>query len=216
MSDALREVRLALLEADVHFRVAKEFIARVKDKAMGEEVLRRHSGSANRQNLPRRTYFPSGRGCFALNLANPARSPGRAQRRREDDLVSQTRTVAQDARPAPLLIACDLQRPAAIQQLATLGEQIDVRVFQPKPGEKDVLEVCRQAASWSDQEGGNVEIYDTAGRQEIDEPLVEELRRLRRRSLRRKCCSSAMPPRASKPSVWLNISTMHLDLPESF
>src|SRR4029450_5971099 len=80
---------------------------------------------------------------------------------------------------APLLIACDLQRPAAIQQLATLGQQIGVRVFQPKPGEKDLLEVSRQAAYWCDQEGANAQLYDPAGRQEIDEPLVEELRRLK-------------------------------------
>ena len=115
-----------------------------------------------------------------LNLANPARIlivglNGAGKTTSSAKLARWLKTQGK----APLLIACDLQRPAAIQQLATLGEQIDVRVFQPKPGEKDVLEVSRQAASWCDQEGGNVQIYDTAGRQEIDEPLVEELRRLK-------------------------------------
>ena len=62
-----------------------------------------------------------------------------------------------------MLVACDLQRPAAIKQLATLGEQIGVPVFQPKPGETDVLRVGREAATWGEQEGGNVQIYDTAG-----------------------------------------------------
>jgi signal recognition particle subunit SRP54 len=181
VSDALREVRLALLEADVHFRVAKEFVARVKDKAMGEEVLRSVTpGQQIVKIFHDELTSLLGGDASPLNLANPARIlmvglNGAGKTTSSAKLARWLKTQGK----APLLIACDLQRPAAIQQLATLGEQIDVRVFQPKPGEKDVLEVCRQAASWSDQEGGNVEIYDTAGRQEIDEPLVEELRRLK-------------------------------------
>ena len=181
VSDALREVRLALLEADVHFRVAKEFIARVKDKALGEDVLRSVTpGQQIVKIFHDELTSLLGGNASALNLANPGRIlmvglNGAGKTTSSAKLARWLKTQGK----APLLIACDLQRPAAIQQLATLGEQIDVPVFQPKPGEKDVLEVSRQAASWSDQEGGNVQIYDTAGRQEIDEPLLEELRRLK-------------------------------------
>jgi signal recognition particle subunit SRP54 len=79
----------------------------------------------------------------------------------------------------PLLIACDLHRPAAIAQLATLGDQVGVPVFQPKAGETDVLRVGKEATAWCEEKGGNVQIYDTAGRQEIDEPLVQELKGLK-------------------------------------
>jgi signal recognition particle subunit SRP54 len=79
----------------------------------------------------------------------------------------------------PLLIACDLHRPAAIEQLATLGRQIGVPVYTPPAGEKDVLASGRAALAWVKEQQGDIEIYDTAGRQEIDEPLVQELKRFR-------------------------------------
>ena len=181
VTDALREVRMALLEADVHFRVAKEFIARVKDKALGEDVLRSVTpGQQIVKIFHDELTSLLGGDAAPLNLGNPARIlivglNGAGKTTSSAKLARWLKTQGK----APLLIACDLQRPAAIQQLATLGEQIDVRVFQPKPGEKDVLQVSRQAASWCEQEGGNVQIYDTAGRQEIDGPLVEELRQLK-------------------------------------
>jgi signal recognition particle subunit SRP54 len=181
VTDALREVRLALLEADVHFRVAKDFIARVKDKALGEEVLRSVTpGQQIVKIFQDELTSLLGGDASPLNLASPARilMVGLNGAGKTTSSAKLARWLKAQGK-APLLIACDLQRPAAIQQLATLGQQIDVRVFQPKPGEKDLLEVSRQAASWCDQEGGNVQIYDTAGRQEIDEPLVEELRRLK-------------------------------------
>ena len=80
---------------------------------------------------------------------------------------------------SPLLIACDLHRPAAIDQLAVLGGQIDVPVFRPEKGETDVLKVAKQALDWCAATGGNVQIFDTAGRQELDEPFIEELKQLR-------------------------------------
>jgi signal recognition particle subunit SRP54 len=181
VADALREVRLALLEADVHFRVAKDFIARVKDKALGEEVLRSVTpGQQIVKIFQDELTSLLGGDASPLNLANPARilMVGLNGAGKTTSSAKLARWLTAQGK-APLLIACALQRPAAIQQLATLGQQIGVRVFQPKPGEKDLLEVSRQAASWCDQEGGNVQIYDTAGRQEIDEPLVEELRRLK-------------------------------------
>ena len=72
---------------------------------------------------------------------------------------------------APLLIACDLQRPAAIEQLATLGRQVDVPVYTPDPPEKNVRRSAAASLEWAAQQTGNVQIFDTAGRQEIDAAL---------------------------------------------
>src|SRR5207244_11503016 len=80
---------------------------------------------------------------------------------------------------APALIACDLQRPAAIEQLATLGKQIEVPVYTPDPNEKNVQRAAAAALEWQDRQGANIDIFDTAGRQEIDERLIAELKSLK-------------------------------------
>src|SRR5205814_9357464 len=77
----------------------------------------------------------------------------------------------------PALIAVDLQRPAAIEHLPTLGKQIDVPLFTPEPSEKEVRRAAAASLQW--MENADVKIFDTAGRQEIDQPLVEELKQLR-------------------------------------
>ncbi|MEI3557845.1 MAG: signal recognition particle protein [Akkermansia muciniphila] len=78
----------------------------------------------------------------------------------------------------PLLVACDLVRPAAVDQLATLAEQIEVPVYKPAPGSRDVVAVAREALEWARTQNGTVMIFDTAGRQEVDEALIDELRHL--------------------------------------
>src|SRR5919107_5713587 len=148
INDALRQVRLALLEADVDFQVAKQFIGRVKEKALGEEVLRSVTpgqqivkifhdelttllgGDASPLNLeakPVRILMVglngAGKTTSSAKLANWLKKQGKA----------------------PLLIACDLQRPAAIEQLSTLGRQIDVPVYKPAAAEKDVKRSARAA-----------------------------------------------------------------------
>ena len=85
------------------------------------------------------------------------------------------RRLKKDGR-SPLLVACDLYRPAAIEQLALLGQQADVPVFTPEPGEKDLVKVAKQALKSDDARQASVIIFDTAGRQEIDDVLVEELK----------------------------------------
>ncbi len=181
ISDAMREVRMALLEADVHYQVAKDFIARVKEKALGEEVLRSVTpGQQIVKIFQDELTTLLGGDASPLNLNKPARIlivglNGAGKTTSSAKLARWLRTQGR----APLLVACDLHRPAAIAQLATLGEQIDVPVFQPKQGETDVLRVGREATAWCEEKGGNVQIYDTAGRQEIDEPLIQELKRLK-------------------------------------
>jgi signal recognition particle subunit SRP54 len=187
ISEALREVRLALLDADVHFAVAKEFIAKVKERALGEEVLK--SVTPGQQivkifqdeltallggdNAPINHGKPTRILIVGLNGAGKTTSSAKLARLlKSPGLFS---TMKGEAPRTPLLVALDLVRPAAIEQLATLGEQIKVPVFRPDPSEKDVMASARKALAWCDTQGGNVEIYDTAGRREIDEALVSEL-----------------------------------------
>lgn len=181
VSDALREVRLALLDADVHFQVAKDFIAKVKEKALGEAVLRSVTpGQQIVKIFHEELCALLGGNAAELNLDKPARIliVGLNGAGKTTSSAKLARLLKSQGR-SPLLIACDLQRPAAIDQLAVLGGQIDVPVFRPEKGETDVLKVAKQALDWCDATGGNVQIFDTAGRQELDEPLIEELKQLR-------------------------------------
>ena len=181
VTDALREVRLALLDADVHFQVAKDFIAKVKEKALGEAVLRSVTpGQQIVKIFHEELCALLGGNAAELNLDKPARIliVGLNGAGKTTSSAKLARLLKSQGR-SPLLIACDLHRPAAIDQLAVLGGQIDVPVFRPELGETDVLKVAKQALDWCAATGGNVQIFDTAGRQELDEPLIEELKQLR-------------------------------------
>lgn len=181
VTDALREVRMALLEADVHFDVAKRFIANVREKALGAEVLRSVTpGQQIVKIFHDELVTLLGGDAAPLQLAKPGRIlmaglHGAGKTTSAAKLANWLRKQGK----APLLVACDLQRPAAIDQLATLGEQIGVPVFRPRPGETDVLRVARESVAWAEEQRGNAVIYDTAGRLEIDASLIEEVRRLR-------------------------------------
>ncbi|MDQ3621488.1 MAG: signal recognition particle protein [Verrucomicrobiota bacterium] len=181
VTQALREVRLALLEADVEFSVAKNFIARIKDKALGEEVLRSVTpGQQIVKIFHDELTALLGGDATPLILDKPARIlmvglNGAGKTTSSAKLAHWLKKQGS----APLLIACDLQRPAAIEQLATLARQIGVPVFTPPAGEKDVLKAAKLALEWTRTTPGNVQIFDTAGRQEIDEALIAELKRLK-------------------------------------
>src|SRR6202000_3071199 len=181
VADALREVRMALLEADVNFKVARDFIERVKTKSLGAEViatvqpgqqivkivadeLTELLGSKNASL--KLDGNPSCLMMVGLHGAGKTTSSGKLARL----LKKQGR--------APLLVAADVYRPAAMDQLETLGKQIEVPVFI-KRGETDILKIAREALTFANANGRNVIIFDTAGRLQIDEPLVQELVRLR-------------------------------------
>ena len=181
IADALREVRMALLDADVNFQVAKDFIARVKEKALGEAVLRSVTpGQQIVKIFHEELCALLGGDSAPLDLSKPGRIlvVGLNGAGKTTSSAKLARLLKSQGR-SPMLVACDLMRPAAIDQLAVLADQIDVPVFRPEPGETDVLAVAKRAEDWCAMTGGDVQIYDTAGRQEIDEPLIDELKQLR-------------------------------------
>jgi len=181
ITDAMRQVRLALLEADVDYQVAKRFIAQVKEKALGEEVLRSVTpGQQIVKIFHDELTALLGGAAEPLNLDKPARilMVGLNGAGKTTSSAKLARLLKKQGR-APLLIACDLQRPAAIAQLVTLGKQVEVPVYSPPPSEKDVLRATKASLEWAEAEGGNVQIFDTAGRQEIDAALIDEIKRLK-------------------------------------
>ena len=181
VSDSLREVRLALLDADVNFKVARDFIERVKAKSLGQEVIQSiqpgqqiikiiHDelvellGSENAGlNL---NGNPSGLMMVGLHGSGKTTSSGKLAR------------LLQKQGLAPLLVAADVYRPAAMDQLEKLGQQLEIPTFVRK-GETDVLRIARDAVEHAQAANRNVLIFDTAGRLHIDEALVQELVRLR-------------------------------------
>ncbi|HEY1582832.1 MAG TPA: signal recognition particle protein [Chthoniobacterales bacterium] len=181
VSDAMRQVRLALLEADVDYQVAKTFVARVKEKALGEEVLRSVTpGQQIVKIFHDELTALLGGDAEPLNLTKPARIlmvglNGAGKTTSSAKLAGYLKKQGR----APLLIACDLQRPAAIEQLATLGRQVGVPVYIPPPNEKEVIRSAAASLDWTVQQSGNVQIFDTAGRQEVDAVLIEEIKRLK-------------------------------------
>lgn len=181
VSDALREVRLALLEADVEFSVAKDFIAGVKEKALGESVLRSVTpGQQMVKVFQDELAELLGGDTAPLELNPPARilMVGLNGAGKTTTSAKLALYLKKQGR-RPLLVACDLARPAAIEQLATLGREIDVPVFCPEPGTKDVLKVAKEALVWAEEQNGTAVIFDTAGRQEVEDDLVAELKSLR-------------------------------------
>jgi len=179
---ALRHVRMALLEADVDFQVARNFVARIKERALGETVLRSITpGQQIVKIFHDELTILLGGDAEPLRLEDKTRilivglnGSGKTTSAAKLALLLKK----QDRRP--MLVACDLQRPAAIEQLSTLAAQIEVPVHVPKLGEKNVRRAAAAALDSAQTSGaGSVQIFDTAGRQEIDQALMHELKELK-------------------------------------
>ena len=181
VSESLREVRLALLDADVNFKVARDFIEGIKQKAIGQQVIQSiqpgqqiikiiHDELVALLGSENAGLSLEGSPCCMLmvGLHGSGKTTSRGKLARL--LHKQGRT--------PLLVAADVYRPAAMDQLETLGRQVDVPVFIRK-GETDVLKIAREALEHASAEKRDTLIFDTAGRLQIDEPLIQELVRLR-------------------------------------
>src|SRR5688572_17592046 len=156
VTDALRAVRMALLEADVDFNVAKGFIARVKEKALGEEVLRSVTPGQQIVKIFHDELAALLGENSELNLEKPARilMVGLNGAGKTTSSAKLAKWLKKQGKH-PILIASDLHRPAAIEQLATLGKQIDVPVYTPPAGEGDVLRSAKAALDWAQEQNGN-------------------------------------------------------------
>ena len=181
IGDSLREVRMALLEADVNFKVARDFIERVKEKSLGAEVIQSvQPGQQIIKIIHDELVELLGSTNQSLNLSgNPAcvMMVGLHGSGKTTSSGKLARLLHKQAR-TPLLVAADVYRPAAMDQLATLGQQLGLPVFVMK-GETDVLKIARNAFDFARLNNCNTLIFDTAGRLQMDEPLVQELVRLR-------------------------------------
>ncbi|KAB2660767.1 MAG: signal recognition particle protein [Verrucomicrobia bacterium] len=181
VSDSLRDVRLALLEADVNFKVARDFIETVKTRALGEQVIQSVSpGQQMVKIIHDELVNLLGAENSALQLpGNPAcLLLGGLHGSGKTTSSSKLARLLQKQGRQPLLVAADVYRPAAMEQLKVLGDKLGIPVFL-QPGETDVLQIARDALAFAPTVGANTIVFDTAGRLQIDEPLVQELVRLR-------------------------------------
>lgn len=182
ISEALSEVRLALLEADVNYGVAKTLIKKVKEKALGDEVLKSVTpGQQFIKIVHDELVALMGGGEEPLNLeGKPAviLMCGLQGSGKTTHCAKLCRFLKKSGKAKnPLLVACDLQRPAAIEQLRTLGNQIGVNVFS-LPGESDPVKVVKVALMQAKAENCDVVIIDTAGRLHIDEEMMVQLEKI--------------------------------------
>ncbi len=181
--EGLREIRRVLLEADVNFQVTREFLKRVEEKALGEQVLRSVSPGQQivkivhdeltamlgekRAPIEIAATPPTKIMMVGLQGSGKTTTAGKLARKMKREM-RQTR-----------LVACDVYRPAAVDQLQTLGEQVGVPVYA-EAGSQDVLGIAKKALEVSIRERDRVLIFDTAGRLQIDETMMDELRRLKK------------------------------------
>ncbi|HSM05148.1 MAG TPA: signal recognition particle protein [Longimicrobiales bacterium] len=182
VKDGLREVRRVLLEADVNFKVTREFLSRVQERALGEDVLKSVSPGQQIVKIVHDELaglMGEGRPEIKWTSAPPTilMVVGLQGAGKTTTAAKLARRFDREGRK-PMLAACDLQRPAAVEQLQTLGEQIDVPVHAGEFG-GDPVATARAAVEAARAEGRNTLILDTAGRLQIDETLMDELRRIK-------------------------------------
>ncbi|GAB7027025.1 signal recognition particle protein [Geotalea toluenoxydans] len=183
VKEALREVRLALLEADVNFKVVKDFVERVREKAVGTLVLQSLSpgqqvvkivhdelvalmGGGEDNSLDLAAKPPVSIMMVGLQGAGKTTSCGKLAK------------LLKSQRRKPLLVPADVYRPAAIEQLKTLGRQLSIEVFDSHADQKPV-DICSKALKYAELSGFDTVIFDTAGRHQIDDYLMDELVHIR-------------------------------------
>ena len=177
ISEVTREIRLALLEADVNYKVVKEFIANVKEKALGEEVTKSlKPGEMFVKIVKDELVELLGGEKKDLNLdGNPAvlMLVGLQGTGKTTMIGKLALRLRKKHNKKPLLVACDVYRPAAIDQLKQLGRQLNIEVYDE--GNNNPVEISKNAIKYAKENGYNYVLIDTAGRLHIDEPLMEEL-----------------------------------------
>jgi signal recognition particle subunit SRP54 len=177
---AMREVRLALLEADVNYKVVKDFVARVKERAIGREVIENVNAGQMVVKIVHEeltAILGAGDRTFRLN-GSPAviAMVGLQGSGKTTSAAKLARWIVRQGRQ-PLLVAADPYRPAAVDQLVTLGRSVSVPVHSAPPG-TPVVDIARGALAEARRTGRDVVILDTAGRLQVDEALMAEIRAL--------------------------------------
>jgi signal recognition particle subunit SRP54 len=178
LGTALKEIRLALLEADVNFRVVKDFVQKIKAKATGKEILESLTPGQQVVKIVHEelcTLLGTSHAKIALSPNPPTilMMVGLQGSGKTTTAAKLARIFKKEGR-RPMLVACDLQRPAAIDQLITLGKQLDVSVFHSKAS-KDPVTLAQESVRKAKLDAHDILILDTAGRLHIDDRLMEEL-----------------------------------------
>ena len=181
ISDMMREIRLALLEADVNYKVVKEFTNTVKEKALGEEV----ASSINPGDLfvkivkDELTELLGGEQADICLKGTPAvlMLVGLQGAGKTTAIGKLANFLRKKHAKKPLLVACDIYRPAAIDQLKQIGKQLNMEVYEE--GKKDPVEISRNAINYAKENHYDYVLIDTAGRLHIDEELMDELENIR-------------------------------------
>jgi signal recognition particle subunit SRP54 len=180
ISKAMREIRLALLEADVNFKVVKEFVDRVKERALGQDVAKSLTPGQQVVKIVHEE-LTSLMGAGSSKLAMAGKGPtvillAGLQGSGKTTAAAKLALLLRKDGSSPALVAADLQRPAAVTQLEQLGKQIQVPVFTAS----DPVNAASEGIEQAKTQGRDVVIVDTAGRLQIDEPLMEELAAVRK------------------------------------
>lgn len=180
MAEALAEVRKALLSADVHFKVAREFTERVKEQCVGQEVIKSVTpGQQIVKIIHDELVKLLGEGQNELSPIRPLKIMMVGLHGSGKTTTSAKLAVLLKKQGlTPALIACDVYRPAAIDQLETLAKLAQVQVYSDR-NEKNVPALAKRLQQKAIENGANVIIFDTAGRLQIDEPLIEEIKKIR-------------------------------------
>ena len=188
IDEALSLVRRSLLEADVNFRVARDFVARIKERSQGAEVLESLTPGQQVVKIVHEELTEllgggsSGTGRTGITLSSQAVSSLMLVGLQGSGKTTTAAKLALEQRKQghrSLLIAADLRRPAAIQQLETLGKQLDIPVYSEDPASSNAVKVARNGLARAAELGVNWAIVDTGGRLQIDDELMEELEEIR-------------------------------------
>src|SRR6266540_725306 len=176
----MREVRLALLEADVNFKVVKDFVERVRERAVGADVLKSVTSGQQVVKIVHEELTAL-MGSGSSKLAFAGRPPtvilfAGLQGSGKTTAAAKLALLLRKEGKSPALVAADLRRPAAIDQLEQLGLQVQIPVYR---GEGSAVEVASNGVEWAREQGRDVAIVDTGGRHQLDEPMMEELGAIR-------------------------------------
>ena len=179
----MREIRLALLEADVNFKVVKEFVAKVKERALGSDVTKSLTPGQEVVKIVH-DELTTLMGAGSSKLAFAGRPPtvillAGLQGSGKTTAAAKLALLLRREGKAPALVAADLQRPAAVDQLEQLGKQVQIPVYR-RDDTKDAVAVARYGLEQARSQGRDVVIVDTAGRLQIDEELMDELAAVRK------------------------------------